>query len=186
MALVTSGLFTYSNGWPSATVWPGSATMRTIGPLTCVMAGVVRSLFQSTVPVVCTVLVQVVFRTAVTFRWANCSGGTVSRLGWAVAASADGDEPAAAGLGLPQPMSKSKGATTTIARAQPLGRVSVNRDLPIQLDYRRSGKGYIVSAFGFGIDRTVASRPPQSLCYIGGKPISGFFGLNHWRIDATP
>jgi len=55
--------------------------MRTMGPLTCVMAGVVRLAFQSTVPVVWTVLAQVTLWTAVTCKWANWSAETVSRLG---------------------------------------------------------------------------------------------------------
>ena len=77
IALVTSALATYSSGSPAFTRVPVSATMRVIGPLTWVMACVVWSLSQSTVPVVRTIVDQVVLRTGAIFRCGSWSAGTV-------------------------------------------------------------------------------------------------------------
>ena len=63
-----SPLATYSSGSPAFTRVPVSATMRTIGPLTWVIAWVVWSLSQSTVPVVRTVVDQVACRTETILR----------------------------------------------------------------------------------------------------------------------
>ena len=63
MAFATSGLETYSSGSPAATRDPVSTRMREIGPFTCVMAWVVWSASQSTVPVVRTETAQEVLRT---------------------------------------------------------------------------------------------------------------------------
>ncbi len=57
-----SALATYSSGSPAFTCVPVSTTMREIGPLTWVIACVVCSLSQSTVPVVRTIVDQVVCR----------------------------------------------------------------------------------------------------------------------------
>src|SRR5450631_1015100 len=55
IALATSGLDTYNSGWFTTTGVPVSTSNREIGPLTCVIACVVWSASQSTVPVVRTV-----------------------------------------------------------------------------------------------------------------------------------
>ena len=68
MAPVISGLATYSSGSPAFTRVPASTTILVMGPLTCVMAWVVWSLSQSTVPVVRSVVVQVAFLTGVVCR----------------------------------------------------------------------------------------------------------------------
>ena len=75
--LATSLLATYSSGSPAFTRVPVSATMRVIGPLTWVIACVVWSLSQSTVPVVRTSVDHVVFRTGTIFKCGSCSAGTV-------------------------------------------------------------------------------------------------------------
>jgi hypothetical protein len=51
------------------TLVPVSTRMRLMGPLTCVMACVVWSLSQSTVPVVCSTVSHVVFATGTSWRW---------------------------------------------------------------------------------------------------------------------
>ena len=48
-----------------------------IGPLTWVMACVVWSLSQSTVPVVCSTVCQVAFATAASWMCDICASGTV-------------------------------------------------------------------------------------------------------------
>ena len=75
--------------------------MRVIGPLTCVIACVVWSLSQSTVPVVRTTVDQVVFCTGTILRCGNCSAGTVKYV--AAGAAPDsaelGGAPVGAGFG---------------------------------------------------------------------------------------
>ena len=68
MALLTSGLLTYSSTSPFFTRVPVSTRMRVMGPLTWVMAWVVRSLSQSTVPVVWSTVDQVAFATGTSCR----------------------------------------------------------------------------------------------------------------------
>src|SRR5450759_1318705 len=72
-----SALATYNSGSPAFTRVPVSATMRAMGPLTWVMACVVWSLSQSTVPVVRTSDDHVACRTGAILRWGNWSAGTV-------------------------------------------------------------------------------------------------------------
>src|SRR6476661_572787 len=71
-----SALATYRSGSPAFTRVPVSTAMRVIGPLTCVIACVVASLSQSTVPVVRTVATHEVRATVASFRCGSCSAGT--------------------------------------------------------------------------------------------------------------
>src|ERR1035437_6197912 len=89
MAFDTSGLATYSRGSPAATRDPVSTRMREIGPFTWVMAWVVWSASQSTVPVVRTEITQEVLRTGTMRRCGSWSWGTVNRAGSAVLATTD-------------------------------------------------------------------------------------------------
>ena len=78
-----------------------------MGPLTCVIACVVWSLSQSTVPVVCSTVSHVVFATGTSWRWDSCCDGTVKYpaacLSDAAAGGAPCDDPAALGALAPQP-----------------------------------------------------------------------------------
>ena len=67
--------------------------MREIGPFTCVMAWVVWSASQSTVPVVTTVVCHTLVPTVTTLRCAICSAATVKSpawTGWVCSAAAPG------------------------------------------------------------------------------------------------
>src|ERR1019366_5457760 len=63
--------------------------MREMGPLTCVMACVVWSASQSTVPVVCTATDHVVLPTTAVLRWLNWSAVRVNIPGFTASAASD-------------------------------------------------------------------------------------------------
>src|SRR4051794_36610572 len=88
--------------------------MRVIGPLTWVIACVVCSLSQSTVPVVCRMVVHVAVVTGTTCRCGSCCAGTVKYVPDGDAGAGvdpDGGGAVVPGAGLPlQPASASASA----------------------------------------------------------------------------
>src|ERR1700693_4888029 len=88
IALATSGLDTYSSGSSFLTGVPTSTRIRVIGPFTCVMACVVWSWSQSTVPVVWIATPHEALATEEIFKCAIWSGGRVNNPGCVLAPGA--------------------------------------------------------------------------------------------------